>query len=107
MFFSPRYYQSLSLQYVRGRMKSWDMPLIFTGYYTLEYTSLHTKEFKKFERKRSAYFYQGKTHCEPKHGGITVSAVGSRLKGPGYDSRSGNALSSKYTSSKQLSTSEL
>ena len=36
----------------------------------------------------------------PKHGGITVSAVGSRSRGSGFNSRSGNALSSKYTSSK-------
>ena len=34
---------------------------------------------------------------KPKHGGIMVSAVGLRSKGPGFDSRSGNALSSKYT----------
>ena len=27
---------------------------------------------------------------QPKHGGITVSAVGSRSKGPGFDSWSGN-----------------
>ena len=35
------------------------------------------------------------------HGGISVTAVGSRSKGPGFDSRSGNVLSSKYMSSKR------
>ena len=34
---------------------------------------------------------------KPKHGGIMVGAAGSRSKGPVFDSRSGNALSSKFT----------
>ena len=58
------------------------------------------KQSKRCHKTKVEFVYNHQ-RSPPKHCGITVRAVGSTLKGPRFDSRSGNVLSSKYTSSKR------